>query len=114
MRTKNRLAKGILIALGIALIPINAAAAEKVTPSTACKILNQKVLFQKKTFTCVKLGKKMVWNKGVVIVKSLPASAPLPAPTPAPEPTVTSTDSSVETPAPASTCSRNKNALKNC
>jgi hypothetical protein len=119
MQIKGSLTKGVLVALGIALIPITAAAAENATPLTACKVLNQKVVNQNKTFTCVKSGKKLVWNKGVVVVKPLPTSAaqsaPLSAPTPAPEPTVTSpATSSFETPAPTSTCSRNKNALKNC
>ena len=119
MRINGSLARGVLIALGIALLPITAEAAQNVAPSTACKVLNQKVVNQNKTFTCVKSGKKLVWNKGVVVVKPLPTSAaqsaPLSAPTPAPEPTVTSpATSSFETPAPTSTCSRNKNALKNC
>ena len=42
-----------------------------------------------KTFTCIKSGKKLVWNKGVVIAKSTttsPSLTPSPSPTPAPTP----------------------------
>lgn len=42
-----------------------------------------------KKFTCVKSGKKLVWNKGVAIKKPLPVATPTPSlsPSPSPEPT---------------------------
>jgi hypothetical protein len=40
--------------------------------------LNQKVVYQNKTYTCTKSGKKLVWNKGVAIVKSTPTPTPTP------------------------------------
>ena len=127
MRIKGSLAKGVLLALGIALIPITAAAAENVTPSTACKVLNQKVVSQDKTYTCMKSGKKLMWNKGVAVVKPPQVStqtssqAAAASSTQAATTTSTLTATPTQTAAPAletevagPTCSRNKNSLKNC
>ena len=116
MRIKGSLATGVLIALGIALIPITPAAAENVIPSSACKVWNQKVVSQDKTYTCVKSGKKLIWNKGVVVKptptsSSTSTSADAPAVTPT---NTSSTTSALETESTGPTCSRNKNALRNC
>ena len=127
MRIKGSLARGVLIALGIALLPITAEAAQNVAPSTACKVLNQKVVSQDKTYTCVKSGKKLMWNKGIAVVKPTQVSTPAStttstaASTQAATTTSTLTATPTQTAAPAleeeatgPTCSRNKNALKNC
>ena len=82
MHIRGSLAKGILIALAISLIPVAAVSAQKITPGSACKVLKQKVVYQDKTYTCVKSGKKIVWNKGVAVKK--PTPTPTAAPTPAP------------------------------
>ena len=82
MRIRGSLAKGVLIALAIVLIPITAVSAQKVTPGSTCKVLNQKVVYQNKTFTCIKSGKKSIWNKGVGVVKPTPILTPTPTPTP--------------------------------
>jgi hypothetical protein len=126
MRIKGSLARGVLLAMGIALIPITANAAQNVTPSAACKVWKQKVVSQDKTYTCIKSGKKLMWSKGVAIVKppqvstqtSTQAAA---ASTQAATTTSTLTATPTQTAAPAletevagPTCSRNKNALKNC
>ena len=112
MRIKGSLATGVLIALATALTPVNAAAAENVIPSSACKVWNQKVVSQDKTYTCVKSGKKLIWNKGVVVKPALTStSADAPAVTPTNTP---STTSALETESTGPTCSRNKNALRNC
>ena len=117
MRIKGSLARGVLLALGIALIPVTAGAAENVTPSGACKVWKQKVVYEDKTYTCMKSGKKLIWNKGVVVVKPITTSAPTVTQTSAPTVTPTSTPTSapaLETETVGPTCSRNKNALKNC
>jgi hypothetical protein len=116
MRIKGSLATGGLIALGIALIPITPAAAENVIPSSACKVWNQKVVSQDKTYTCMKSGKKLIWSKGVVVKPTLTSSststsADAPAVTPSSTPAATS---ALETESTGPTCSRNKNALRNC
>ena len=127
MRINGSLARGVLIALGIALLPITAEAAQNVAPSTACKVLNQKVVSQDKTYTCVKSGKKLMWNKGIAVVKPTQVSTQAStttstaASTQAATTTSTLTATPTQTAAPAleeeatgPTCSRNKNALKNC
>ena len=123
MPIKGSLAKGVLLALGIALIPITAGAAENVTPSAACKVWKQKVVSQDKTYTCIKSGKKLMWTKGVVVVKPTQVSTQASTVSSTPAATTTSTLTATPTPtaAPAletetagPTCSRNKNALRNC
>jgi hypothetical protein len=112
MRIKGSLATGVLIALGIALIPITPAVAENVIPSSACKVWNQKVVSQDKTYTCMKSGKKLIWNKGVAVVKPALTSTSADAPAVTPS-SVPSTTSALETESTGPTCSRNKNALRN-
>lgn len=84
MRIKGILAKGLLIALAISLTPAVAISAQKVTPGNTCKVLNQKVVYQNKTFSCIKSGKKLVWSKGVALKKPTPTPTPTPVPTPTP------------------------------
>ena len=74
MRIRGSLTKGLLIALGLTLIPVSAISAQKITPGSACKVLNQKVVYQNKTYTCIKSGNKLVWNKGVKVVTKTNAS----------------------------------------
>ncbi len=58
-----------------------------------------------KKFTCVKSGKKLVWNKGVAIKKPSPVATPTPSPSPSPfpEPTPIPTPSATPTPTPTPT-----------
>lgn len=76
MRTKVRVYKGVLIALLFTFIPVSAISAQKVTAGSTCKVLKQKSVYQNKTYTCVKSGKKLAWNKGVVVVKPTPTPTP--------------------------------------
>jgi len=83
MRIKGSLSKGLLISLAFALIPVAAISAQKVTPGSTCKVLNQRVNYLSKTYTCVKSGKKLVWNKGVVqkaAVTPTPSQSSVPIP----------------------------------
>ena len=68
MRIKGSIAKGLLIALALALVPIAATSAQKISPGSTCKVLKQKVSSQNKVYTCIKSGKKFIWNKGVIAV----------------------------------------------
>ena len=72
MRIKALLPKGLFIALAVSLIPVTAVSAQKVTPGSTCKVLNQKVNYENRSYTCKKSGKKLAWNKGVVIQKPTP------------------------------------------
>ena len=83
MQIRGSLTKGVLIALSVALIPVAAVSAQKITPGSTCNVLNQKVVYQSKTYTCIKSGKKLVWNKGVVIkvaAKPTPTQSAVPIP----------------------------------
>ena len=103
MRIKSGAARGFLIALAVVLIPVTAVSAQKVTPGTVCKVLNQKVTYLNKSYTCIKSGKKLVWNKGVVVVKPTPAATGSASPTPSPTPTPTETPILIPTPTPTPT-----------
>ena len=107
MRIQGDAAKGFLIALAVALIPVSAVSAQKITPGASCKVLNQKVTYLNKSYTCIKSSKKLVWNKGVVIVKPTPvataSSTPTATPTPELTPTPTPTVSVTPTPTPTPT-----------
>jgi len=93
MRFKGSIAKAFLIALTLTLIPVSAISAQKITPGSTCKVLNQKVVYQNKSYTCIKSGKKLVWNKGVAVKKPTPRPTPTPtqslSTTPSPSPTPT-------------------------
>jgi hypothetical protein len=118
MRIKGSVATGILLALIVALIPTNAVSAQAINAGTACKVLNQKVSYQNTTYSCIKSGKKLLWDKGVPVAATTviptPMVTPAAIPTPTPLSTSAPTTQDLETPAPGATCSRNKNALKNC
>ena len=88
MQIKGSLAKGLLFALAISLIPVVAVSAQKITPGSTCKVLNQKIVYQNKTYSCIKSGKKLVWNNGIVL-KPTPTPTPIPIPTATPTPTAT-------------------------
>ena len=103
MRIKAILFKGLLLALVIALIPVVAVSAQKITAGSSCKVNKQKVTYQNKVYTCTKSGKKLIWDKGVVVKKPTPTVAQTPAPTPIPSPTVTPTPTPAPTPTSSTT-----------
>ena len=72
MKIRGSLAKGLLIALAISLIPVSAVSAPKIISGGSCKVLNQKVVYQKKSYICIKTDKKLVWKKGLAAVKPTP------------------------------------------
>jgi hypothetical protein len=88
MRIKGGLVKGLLIALAITLIPAAAISAQKVTPGSKCKVQKQKVVYLDKSYTCIKSGKKLIWNKGSVTVKTEVAPTTQSNQTPPPTPKV--------------------------
>ena len=91
---KNLLALTVIFAL---LIPLNATAAVKAGAS--CKKAGQTSTYMGKKYTCIKSGKKLVWNKGVAVPTPKPSVTPTPTAigdpigaigsTPTPTPTTT-------------------------
>lgn len=86
MKIRGSHSGGFLIALVVVLIPAVAVSATKVTPGGTCKVLNQKVSNLNKSYTCIKSGKKLIWNKGVGIKPTTTTPTPTPTPTPVPTP----------------------------
>ena len=90
----------------IALFSFSLFPAYSATPPKAGSICSKQGAiknYQGKRFTCIKSGKKLVWNKGVVKKKASPASTPAPTATPTPSPTPTSTPSPEPTVTPTPT-----------
>jgi len=91
----------LTVTLTAALLGPMATAAVK--PGTTCKKVGQTSTAAGVKYTCVKSGKKLVWNKGVAVPKPTPTptaigdpigavgSTPTPTPTPSPTPTPTPT-----------------------
>lgn len=68
------LAFTLLISL-ILITPVSAAASSNPKSGASCKSIGSTKIYQGKKFTCIKNGKKTIWNKGV-IVKSSSSSTP--------------------------------------
>jgi hypothetical protein len=81
MQIRGSLARGLLISLALTLIPVAAVSAQKITPGSTCKVLKQKVVYLKKTYTCAKSGKKLVWYIGPDDAKKQVNVTPSPSPT---------------------------------
>jgi len=63
---------GALIVASLLVVPINAIAAVKA--GDVCKKVGSTATVSGKKFTCVKSGKKLVWNKGVLTAKPSPTT----------------------------------------
>jgi hypothetical protein len=86
---------------------LSAVSAANPKPGNSCSSVGKKQVYAGKTFTCVKAGKKLVWNKGVV-VKAAPK--PSPTPTSSPSPTISSVPTPEPTPIPSPTISASPTA----
>jgi hypothetical protein len=99
-------ALGVVLLLGLSSLPAFSSTPPK--SGSACSKQGVSKNYQGKKYTCIKSGKKLVWNKGILIVKSTPTpAAPTPTPTPAPtlspSPTPTPTPTPSPTPSPTPT-----------
>jgi len=78
---------------GIALLANPLAAEAAQVPTLKCTRVGQTIVWRNKKYTCVKSGKKLVWDRGVTITASKPSATPTTRPTPtpssAPRPTFT-------------------------
>ena len=93
--------KFLVLLMCLTLISSNASAAVKA--GDTCKKVGTTATANGKKFTCVKSGKKLVWNKGVAVVKPTPTVTPTPTPTVTPTPTATPTPTVTPTPTPTPT-----------
>jgi hypothetical protein len=99
--TRSRLFLALLLLMSLIAAPSFAA----VKAGAKCTKVGASATASGKKFTCIKSGKKLVWNKGVAIKKPLPVATPTPAPSssPTPEPTPTPTTTPTPTPSPTPT-----------
>jgi hypothetical protein len=70
-----------LLAIALCLVPLSQASAVTAKAGGSCSKLKTTSIVKGKKFTCVKSGKKLVWDKGV-LVKAL-VTKPKPSSTPA-------------------------------
>ncbi len=89
---------GAVVSLALLALPINAMAAVKAGDS--CKKVGVTATANGKKFTCVKSGKKLVWNKGITVAKPKPAEIPTPVPTVEPTPSASPAPTPTAMPAP--------------
>lgn len=78
---------GISLTLFLIISSLPAYSATPPKAGSACSKQGISRTHQGKKFTCLKLGKKFVWSKGIVSTGPKPALTPIPAPTPTPIPT---------------------------
>jgi hypothetical protein len=84
----------VLISAVLLVSPLSAVAAVKA--GDPCKKAGSTATLKGKKFTCVKSGKKLVWNKGVAIKKPTPTTSPSPSPSPTPTPSPSPTPTGTE------------------
>ncbi|CAN1528227.1 hypothetical protein MCERE8_01335 [Candidatus Nanopelagicaceae bacterium] len=92
---------GVLLVIALFLFPFNAFAVVKA--GATCTKLGATSTYSGKKYTCIKSGKKLVWNKGVAIAKPVPTITPTPYPTPEATPTPTPTPTPTVAPTPTPT-----------
>ena len=63
-----------MVALVFSLIPFSAISAQKIVTGSSCKVYKEKVGYKSKIYTCIKSGKKFVWDKGVTVVYQSPVA----------------------------------------
>ena len=101
--------KGLLVFLTVAFVSLwfQSLATAAVKPGTSCSKQGQPSTSAGIKYTCVKSGKKLVWNKGVSIKKPVPTKSPTPTATPTvvimPTPTPSASASPAPTPTPSPT-----------
>lgn len=95
----RKLLVGLVAVLSLSLFTSQISVAA-VTPGTKCAKAGATSTYNGKKYTCVKSGKKLVWNKGVALQKPVPLATPTPTPTPSPVQTVAPTPIVTPTPTP--------------
>ena len=94
----RRLVVGLVAVLSLSLVTAQISVAA-VTPGAKCSKAGATSTYNGKKFTCVKSGKKLVWNRGITVTKPAPTTkaTSTSTTTPTPVPTVTATPTEVIT-----------------
>lgn len=79
------------LALLVAFSLVTGVASAAVKAGAACSKLGATSAYSGKKYTCIKSGKKLVWNKGVAVAKPAPTVSPTPESSPSVSPTPTPT-----------------------
>lgn len=96
-----RKALAALTVLVLAISPLQSSTAATAKAGATCTKAGASSTVNGIKYTCVKSGKKLVWDKGVKVVTPKPSATPTPTPTPTP--TVTATPTPTPTPTPTKT-----------
>ena len=75
--------KSIAIVFAFALLSTLTPAYASIQAGSKCTVQNQSKVFQGKKYKCIKSGKKLVWNKGILVSVPVIVATPTPTPTPA-------------------------------
>jgi hypothetical protein len=81
--------KTLISLIALSLIATAPLAAGAVKAGDSCKKVGQTSTTQGKKYTCIKSGKKLIWNKGNIITAVVPTPTPSASPTPTPTPSAT-------------------------
>ena len=84
---RRNLAALISLTLTLWILPATTAVAANPKAGAKCTKAKQVKVYKGFQYTCIKLGAKLVWSKGVKVV--IPTPTPTPTPTPIPTPTPT-------------------------
>ena len=87
-----------ILAVALSLTLVISVAQAAVKAGSACSKLGATSTVSGKKYTCIKSGKKLVWNKGVVVAAPKPSSSPTATPTPSAS--ASPTPSATPTPTP--------------
>jgi hypothetical protein len=99
MGMKLRSFAGVVIVALLSAVLVAPQSAAAVKSGATCKKPGLESILNGRKFTCIKQGKKFVWNKGVV-VKAAPTKVSTPTPTPSAVPTPTPTPTFTPPPRP--------------
>jgi hypothetical protein len=80
-----------ILAVTLSLTLVISVAQAAVKAGSACSKLGSTSTVSGKKYTCIKSGKKLVWDKGVVVAAPKPSSSPSSSPTSSPSATATPT-----------------------
>ena len=95
MRNKKVLGTLIVASLIASVVPSYSAPTPKA--GAVCKKVGLSQSYKGKVFTCIKNGKRLVWNRGELVKQAAPTPVATPSPTPSPSVSVSPTP----TPSPA-------------